>query len=68
MGRWSGAERSGERLHVQVVFVLLALAGCAQLVTGQVQPPYVPYWPDNNGEYPRDMGGDGGEGGGGGGM
>jgi hypothetical protein len=41
------------------VLVLLALAGCAQVTTGQRQAPYAPYSPDLNGEYPRDRGGDG---------
>jgi hypothetical protein len=43
------------------VLVMLALAGCVQVATGQGRPPY-----DNNMEYPRDRGGDGGGGGGGG--
>ena len=41
------------------VFVILALAGCAQVTAGQGQAPYDPYSPDPNGEYPRDRGGDG---------
>jgi hypothetical protein len=43
------------------LFVMVALAGCAQVATEQGQPPY-----DNNMGYPRDRGGDGGGGGGGG--
>jgi hypothetical protein len=43
------------------LFVILTLAGCAEVATGQGRPPY-----DNNTEYPRDRGGDGGGGGGGG--
>lgn len=42
---------------VAAVLVILALVGCAQAPDG-------PYSPDNNGEYPRDRGGDGGGGGG----
>ena len=45
------------------LFVLLLLAGCAQMATGQGQAPYAPYSPGYNGEYPRDRGGDGGGGG-----
>jgi hypothetical protein len=50
------------------LFVLLALAGCAQVATIQGQSPNPPYSPANNGEYPRDRGGDGGGGDGGAGM
>jgi hypothetical protein len=49
------------------VFMILALAGCAQVATWQGQAPYAPS-SNRNGEYPRDRGGDGGGGGGGGGM
>ena len=51
-----------------LLFVILALAGCAQVTAGQGQAPYDPYSPDPNGEYPRDRGGDGSGGGGGGEM
>jgi hypothetical protein len=50
------------------LFILTALAGCAPVTTGQKQPPYAPYSPDPNAEYPRDRGGDGSGGGGGGEM
>ena len=39
------------------VFVLLALAGCAQSAT---EPGQAPCSSGYNGEYPRDRGGDGG--------
>ena len=45
------------------LFVILALAGCAQVATGMGQPPR-----ENTVEYPRDRGGDGGGSGGEGGM
>jgi len=45
------------------LFVMLALAGCAQGVTGQAQTPYAPYSPENNGNM-HDSGGGGGGGGG----
>jgi hypothetical protein len=41
------------------LFVILALAGCAQVAAEQGQQPYTPYPPANNGEYPRDRRGDG---------
>jgi hypothetical protein len=44
------------------VFIILALAGCAQAPTSQVQAPYPHYSPDPNGGFPRDRGGDGGAG------
>ena len=44
------------------VFVVLVLAGCAQVATIQGQPPNAPYSPANNEEYLRDRGGDGGGG------
>ena len=34
------------------LFVILALAGCAQVAAEQGQQPYTPYPPANNGEYP----------------
>jgi hypothetical protein len=46
------------------LFVVLALAGCAQ---GQAGAQYAPYSPENNGNM-HDSGGGGGGGGGGGSM
>jgi hypothetical protein len=40
-----------------VIFVILALAGCAEVATGQGQAPSAPYSSGNNSEYPRDRGG-----------
>ena len=50
------------------VFVMLAVAGCAQGAASQRQPPYAPYSSNPNGEYLRDRGGGGGGGDGGAGM
>jgi hypothetical protein len=50
------------------LFVVLALAGCAQGTTGQAVAPYAPYSPESNEIRPEHGGGDGGGGGGGGGM
>jgi hypothetical protein len=50
------------------LFVMLALAGCAEVAMRQGPAPYAPYSAGSNGEYPRDRGGDGGGGGGGSGM
>jgi len=50
------------------VFVVLVLAGCAQVATIQGQPPNAPSSRANNGEYLRDRGGDGSGGDGGAGM
>jgi len=44
------------------LFVVLVLAGCAQVATTQGQHPNAPSSPANNGEYLRDRGGDGGGG------
>jgi len=44
------------------VFVMLAVAGCAQVAMRQRQPPYAPYSSDPNGGYLRERGGDGGAG------
>ena len=44
------------------VFVMLAVAGCAQGAASQRQPPYAPYSSDPNGGYLRERGGDGGAG------
>jgi hypothetical protein len=41
------------------VFVMLAVAGCAQVATSQRQAPYAPHSSDPNGGYLRDRGGDG---------
>jgi hypothetical protein len=63
-------DRSAMKLRgwLAVVFALLALAGCIQATGGSGQASYATSSPNNNGEYPRDRGGDGGDGGGGGGM
>jgi hypothetical protein len=45
------------------LFVMLALAGCAQGGTGLAGAQYAPYSPENNGNM-RDSGGGGGGGGG----
>jgi hypothetical protein len=45
--------------RLAALFVLLALAGCAQGVTGQAQP----HPPENNGNVPEHGGGDGSGGG-----
>ena len=52
------------RRQLAALFIVLALAGCAQGVAGQAQAPYAPYSPENNGN----MHGSGGGGGGGGSM
>ena len=44
------------------LFVTLALAGCAQGVTGRAHAPNAPYSPENNGNM-HDSGGGGGDGG-----
>jgi hypothetical protein len=49
-----------------VLFLLLALTGCAQGITGQAVAPNVPHSQENNGIRPEHGGGDGGGGGGGG--
>ena len=41
------------------LFIVLSLAGCAQVWTIQGQPANAPYSPAANGEYLRDRGGDG---------
>jgi hypothetical protein len=46
------------------VFVVLALAGCAQVATGPGQASHAPYLPDNSEDTHHDRGGDGGGGGG----
>jgi hypothetical protein len=49
--------------RLAALFVMLALAGCAQGITGQAPAPYAPYSPENNGNM-HDSGGGGGGGGG----
>jgi hypothetical protein len=44
------------------VFVMLAVAGCAQVATSQREAPYAMHSSDPNGEDPRDRGGEGGGG------
>jgi hypothetical protein len=52
-------ERSDELAPTAcALFVMLALAGCAQGVTGRAQAPYAPYSPENNGNM-HDSGGGG---------
>jgi hypothetical protein len=46
------------------LFVVLSLAGCAELAMRQGPAPYGPCSAGSNREYPRDRGGDGGGGGG----
>jgi hypothetical protein len=53
------------RRSMAALFVVLALAGCAQGTTGQAGTPYAPYSPESNGIRPEHGGGDGGGGGGG---
>ena len=36
-----------QALWLAALFVLLAVSGCAQVATGQGQPPYAPYSRDN---------------------
>jgi hypothetical protein len=45
------------------LFVILALAGCAQVATGPGQASHAPYLPDNSEDTHHDRGGDGGGGG-----
>jgi predicted cobalt transporter CbtA len=47
------------RRRMAALFVVLALAGCAQPTTGETGAPYAPYSPENNGNM-HDSGGDGG--------
>jgi hypothetical protein len=51
--------------RLAALFVIVALAGCAQKTTGQAGTPYAPYSPESNGNRPEHGGGDGGGGGGG---
>jgi hypothetical protein len=50
------------RTWLAVLFVVLALTGCAQETTGQAGAPYAPSPPEDRPEH------GGGDGGGGGGM
>jgi hypothetical protein len=54
--------------RLAALFVLLALVGCAQGVTGQAQAPYAPYSSENKGNMHDSGGGSGGGGGDGGGS
>jgi hypothetical protein len=47
-----------------MIFVALALAGCAEETIGQAGTRYPPYPPENSGATPEHGGGDGGGGGG----
>ena len=51
--------------RLAALLVTLALAGCAQGITGRSQAPYPVHPPENNGNVPEHGGGDGGGGGGG---
>jgi hypothetical protein len=51
------------RRRMAALFVVLALAGCAQGTTGQAGAAYAPYSPENSGIRPEHGGGDGGGGG-----
>jgi hypothetical protein len=54
------------RSWLAALFIVLALAGCAQETNGQAGTPYTPYSPQDHGIRPEHGGGDGGGGGGGG--
>jgi hypothetical protein len=49
--------------RLAALFVLLALAGCAQGITDQAKAPYAPYSPENNANMHDSAGGGGGGGG-----
>jgi hypothetical protein len=51
--------------RLAALFVVVALAGCAQGTTGQPRAPNPPHQPANSGSIPEHGGGDGGGGGGG---
>jgi hypothetical protein len=53
------------RRRLAALLVVLALAGCAQRMTGQAGAPYSPSSPKDNEIRPEHGGGDGGGGGGG---
>jgi hypothetical protein len=55
-----------QHIRLATLFLILALAGCAQVATGQGQAPPAPYSRDSGADMRN--GGDGGGGGGGGGM
>jgi hypothetical protein len=50
--------------RLAALFVVLALTGCAQGITGQAVAPNAPISQENNGIRPEHGGGDGGGGGG----
>jgi hypothetical protein len=54
------------RTWLVAVFVVLALTGCVQGITGHAAGPNATYPPENNEINPENGGGDGGGGGGGG--
>ena len=64
----SDRELRRELMHLQrrvaALFVVLALASCAQGNTGQAGARYTPYSPAHNESVPEHGGGDGGGGGG----
>jgi hypothetical protein len=51
--------------RLAALFLILALSGCVQGVTGHAQTPYPPYPPETSGNMPEHGGGDGDGGGGG---
>jgi hypothetical protein len=53
------------RRSMAAFFLVLALAGCAQGITGQAGAPGTPYSPENSRTTPEHGGEDGGGGGGG---
>jgi hypothetical protein len=48
--------------RLAALFVVLALTGCAQGITGQAVAPNAPHSQENNGIRPEHSGGDGGGG------
>jgi hypothetical protein len=50
------------RRRLTALFVVLALAGCGQLTTGQTGAQYAPYSSEDNGIRPEHGEGDGGGG------
>jgi hypothetical protein len=50
-------------IPLTALFVVLALTGCAQGITGQAGTPNTPHPPENTGSVPEHGGGDGGGGG-----
>jgi hypothetical protein len=61
--RCGGREIMFLRRRMAALFVVLALAGCAQGAAGQAGAPSAPYSPESNGIRPEHGGGDGGGGG-----